>query len=274
MVWSKWLRTWGRWLGIVGTENERFPLPSCVGLYTRPVIWIFKCLCGLQAWSGRFLCIWLIWSSLHLVNFAYLPNMGKYKWVTWSQEGNLHHTKQHINLTLKKKKKGKKLEEVRKTEARICNLVPVQFNWNLPLNGYIISYLPTPWWGWKTSMGFCHLFYSDSELHNWKTITYFFASSTLPKQLEYLLIQLPGYSFINSLLVSYPAKTHSLSCCCCFFAWFFFPLRSQCLHRYFKEITILRTHPCFFSSHTCKSPDWLWNYCIHEDTEKVLSLSS
>lgn len=61
-------------------------------------------------------------------------------------------------------------------------------------------------------MGFCQLFSSYSELHNSKVITYFFASSTLPEQFEHLLIQPTGYSFINCLLVSYPAKTHS-----CFF---------------------------------------------------------
>lgn len=101
-------------------------------------------------------------------------------------------------------------EKSRKTDAGIyCNLVWEQSNWNLLLNGYIISCPSTPRQGWKMFMGFCQLFFSYSELYNSKVITYFFASSTLPEQFEYLLIQPTGYSFINSLLASYPAKTHS-----------------------------------------------------------------
>ena len=59
-------------------------------------------------------------------------------------------------------------------------------------------------------MVFHQLFSSYSELHNSKVITYFFASGTLLDQFEYLLFQPTGYSFINGLLVSYPAKTHCL----------------------------------------------------------------
>lgn len=148
----------------------------------------------------------LLYISLHLVHFAYLPNMGKYKWMAWSQRVNLCNYKQRICHWKKEEKEI--FEKLRKTDARIyCNLVWEQSNWNLPLNRCNISCPPTPQQGWKMSIGFCQLFSSYSELHHSEVITYFFASSILPEQSEYIFIQPTGSSFINSLLVSYPAKT-------------------------------------------------------------------
>lgn len=109
---------------------------------------------------------------------------------------------------------------------------------------------PAPWQGSKISTGFCQLFSFYSNLNNSKVITvFFFASSTLPEQFEYLLIQPTGYSFYQLFISALPCQNPR------HFYLFIFRLRSQCLHLYFKETVVIFWTQSLFSTYRCKSPE-------------------